>query len=46
MEASYKRESESLESYAKVMKDTAETNQQDADKFLNKLIEKTEITRM
>ena len=37
LEQSYKQEIETLESYATVMKDTSETNQHDADKFVGEL---------
>ena len=34
LEDSFKREIETLENYAQVMKDTSDTNKEDADKFL------------
>ena len=37
LEDSFKREIETLESYAQVMKDTSETNKEDANKFLSQL---------
>ena len=37
LEDSFKREIETLESYAQVMKDTSETNKEDANKFLSEL---------
>ena len=37
LEDSFKREIETLENYAQVMKDTSDTNKEDADKFLSEL---------
>ena len=37
LENSFKREIETLESYAQVIKDTSDTNKKDTDKFLSEL---------